>query len=98
MAFLLGFSSQLHFVYSSVVEGLFLVIRVDSIMGSYQESDNGRREEIEGTPGSLVWVQRRNGSWWPGRVLGEDELPDSLPDSPKSGTPVKLLGRQDGSM
>ncbi|TVU28130.1 hypothetical protein EJB05_19639 [Eragrostis curvula] len=49
------------------------------------------------SPGTIVWVRRRNGSWWPGRILGQDELPPSQIMSPRSGTPVKLLGREDAS-
>ncbi|CAL4963159.1 unnamed protein product [Urochloa decumbens] len=49
--------------------------------------------------GALVWVRRRNGSWWPGRILGMDELPDNVVIPPRSaGTPIKLLGRPDGSI
>ncbi|CAA0813099.1 Tudor/PWWP/MBT superfamily protein [Striga hermonthica] len=48
--------------------------------------------------GSIVWVRRRNGSWWPGKILGPDELSSSLITSPRSGTPVKLLGREDASV
>ncbi|XP_052210703.1 uncharacterized protein At1g51745-like [Diospyros lotus] len=45
--------------------------------------------------GKLVWVQRKNGSWWPGRVVEPNELsPFPLVPS-KPGTPVKLLGRED---
>ncbi|KAF3669663.1 putative 60S ribosomal protein L28 [Capsicum annuum] len=50
---------------------------------------------IDASVGGLVWVRRRNGSWWPGRILGSDELPQSCSVSPRSGTPVKLLGRED---
>ncbi|XP_062220008.1 uncharacterized protein At1g51745-like isoform X2 [Phragmites australis] len=50
------------------------------------------------SPGTIVWVRRRNGSWWPGRILGADELPPSQIMSPRSGTPVKLLGREDASV
>ncbi|KAM7279871.1 hypothetical protein ACFE04_007005 [Oxalis oulophora] len=50
------------------------------------------------TAGSIVWVRRRNGSWWPGKVLGAEELPLSHITSPRSGTPVKLLGREDASV
>lgn len=53
---------------------------------------------IDGSVGGLVWVRRRNGSWWPGRIMGHDELPESCLVSPRSGTPVKLLGRKDASM
>ncbi|KAG2660861.1 hypothetical protein PVAP13_1KG464100 [Panicum virgatum] len=49
-------------------------------------------------PGTIVWVRRRNGSWWPGRILGPEELPPSQIMSPRSGTPVKLLGREDASV
>ncbi|TKW14966.1 hypothetical protein SEVIR_5G201000v4 [Setaria viridis] len=49
--------------------------------------------------GALVWVRRRNGSWWPGRILGMDELPENTVIPPRSaGTPIKLLGRPDGSI
>ncbi|OIV94962.1 hypothetical protein TanjilG_22159 [Lupinus angustifolius] len=43
--------------------------------------------------GSIVWVRRRNGSWWPGQILASDEFSAS-----RSGTPVKLLGREDASV
>ncbi|KAI3684209.1 hypothetical protein L6452_33430 [Arctium lappa] len=64
-------------------------------MGSSYEA-NGK--SIDSTVGGLVWVRRRNGSWWPGRILGPDELPESSLVSPRSGTPVKLLGREDASV
>ncbi|GFP94291.1 uncharacterized protein at1g51745 [Phtheirospermum japonicum] len=48
--------------------------------------------------GSIVWVRRRNGSWWPGKILGPEELSSSHITSPRSGTPVKLLGREDASV
>lgn len=48
--------------------------------------------------GTIVWVRRRNGSWWPGKILGPDELSASHLMSPRSGTPVKLLGREDASV
>ncbi|CAN4100635.1 unnamed protein product [Withania somnifera] len=57
----------------------------------------GRSETELGT-GSIVWVRRRNGSWWPGKILGVDELSASHLMSPRSGTPVKLLGREDASV
>ncbi|OWM75758.1 hypothetical protein CDL15_Pgr021923 [Punica granatum] len=50
------------------------------------------------SPGSIVWVRRRNGSWWPGKILGPEELSDSHLTSPRAGTPVKLLGREDASI
>ncbi|KAG2700939.1 hypothetical protein I3760_06G019500 [Carya illinoinensis] len=50
------------------------------------------------SPGSIVWVRRRNGSWWPGKILGPEELGASHLTSPRSGTPVKLLGREDASV
>ncbi|KAK6124949.1 hypothetical protein DH2020_041310 [Rehmannia glutinosa] len=53
---------------------------------------------IDASVGGLVWVRRRNGSWWPGRIIGPDELPDGCLPTPRSGTPVKLLGREDASV
>lgn len=64
-------------------------------MGSSSETSN---KSIDASVGGLVWVRRRNGSWWPGRIMGLDELPDSSAVSPRSGTPVKLLGRDDASV
>ncbi|KAI5422714.1 uncharacterized protein At1g51745 [Lathyrus oleraceus] len=64
-------------------------------MGSSGESNiNG----INASVGGLVWVRRRNGSWWPGRIMSLDELSEGCLVSPRSGTPVKLLGRDDASV
>lgn len=54
--------------------------------------------KIDTVVGTIVWVRRRNGSWWPGRILGADELSETHLLSPRSGTPVKLLGREDASV
>ncbi|KAL3511711.1 hypothetical protein ACH5RR_024428 [Cinchona calisaya] len=64
-------------------------------MGSDDDTSN---KAVDASVGGLVWVRRRNGSWWPGRILGPEELPESCLVSPKSGTPVKLLGREDASV
>ncbi|KAL8148515.1 uncharacterized protein At1g51745-like [Apium graveolens] len=65
-------------------------------MGS---SDTGTSTGVgDCTVGSIVWVRRRNGSWWPGKILGEEDLSGSHVLSPRSGTPVKLLGREDASV
>ncbi|MCD7455110.1 hypothetical protein HAX54_027014 [Datura stramonium] len=63
-------------------------------MGS-SETEGGL---LECGTGSIVWVRRRNGSWWPGKILGTNELSASHLMSPRSGTPVKLLGREDASV
>ncbi|KAF0927891.1 hypothetical protein E2562_036808 [Oryza meyeriana var. granulata] len=47
--------------------------------------------------GTLVWVRRPNGSWWPGRVISPLDVPDGCPGPPKSpATPIMLLGRRQG--
>ncbi|KAM0918587.1 hypothetical protein ACQ4PT_008742 [Festuca glaucescens] len=47
--------------------------------------------------GTLVWVRRANGSWWPGRVVSPNEVPECCPAPPRSpATPILLLGRRDG--
>ncbi|ONK71498.1 uncharacterized protein A4U43_C04F9270 [Asparagus officinalis] len=62
-------------------------------------SDGGEGGSIvDCSVGTIVWVRRRNGSWWPGRILGPEELSASHLMSPRSGTPVKLLGREDASV
>lgn len=53
---------------------------------------------IDPSVGGLVWVRRMNGSWWPGRILGSDEVPENSLSTPRLGTPVKLLGREDASV
>lgn len=50
-------------------------------------------KEDGGRLGPLLWVRRPNGSWWPGLVLSPDQFVER-----RKGTPVKLLGREDGSM
>ncbi|KAA0061116.1 Tudor/PWWP/MBT superfamily protein, putative isoform 1 [Cucumis melo var. makuwa] len=65
-------------------------------MGSFDGSNTTKA--IDASVGGLVWVRRRNGSWWPGRIMGLEELSESCLVSPKSGTPVKLLGREDASI
>ncbi|KZV31828.1 hypothetical protein F511_25941 [Dorcoceras hygrometricum] len=61
-------------------------------------SDNDPGKGIDASAGGLVWVRRRNGSWWPGRIQGADELPENSVPIPRFGTPVKLLGREDASV
>ncbi|KAL9225595.1 hypothetical protein vseg_001500 [Gypsophila vaccaria] len=62
--------------------------------GNEVEVKNG----LESTLGGLVWVQRKNGSWWPGQIVGEEELGGEGVSDPRSGTPIKLLGRDDTSV
>ncbi|KAL2925038.1 hypothetical protein RDABS01_007563 [Bienertia sinuspersici] len=64
------------------------------MVGSGSNEEKGRKA-LDSTVGGLVWVQRRNGSWWPGQIVGLDELPENCLSSPRSGTPIKLLGRDD---
>ncbi|CAN4128060.1 unnamed protein product [Withania somnifera] len=56
---------------------------------------------IERRGGSVVWVQRQNGTWWPGRILCSNEIPSSGTVSRTSFSsrfPIKLLGRDDASV
>ncbi|KAF2301992.1 hypothetical protein GH714_031171 [Hevea brasiliensis] len=66
-------------------------------MGSSDDPNNNSKV-IDASVGGLVWVRRRNGSWWPGRIMGLDEISEGSLVSPRSGTPVKLLGREDASV
>ncbi|WCJ39605.1 Tudor/PWWP/MBT superfamily protein [Euphorbia peplus] len=61
-------------------------------------SSDDPSKTIDGAVGGLVWVRRRNGSWWPGRIMALDEISEGSLVSPRSGTPVKLLGREDASV
>lgn len=59
-----------------------------------------RGDDLKGmnaSAGGLVWVRRRNGSWWPGRILCVDELAKCL-HTKKTGTPIKLLGREEATV
>lgn len=58
----------------------------------------GPSKGIDPSVGGLVWVRRRNGSWWPGRILDPEDLPENSLSMPRLGTPVKLLGREDASV
>ncbi|XP_074276027.1 uncharacterized protein At1g51745 [Silene latifolia] len=53
---------------------------------------------LHATVGGLVWVRRKNGSWWPGQIVCSEELSDTDMVTPRSGTPIKLLGRDDISV
>ncbi|KAH9321337.1 hypothetical protein KI387_015976, partial [Taxus chinensis] len=65
------------------------------LVGMERGTDGGT---VDDSIGTIVWVRRRNGSWWPGRILAPNELSLSHLMSPRSGTPVKLLGREDASV
>ncbi|CAI9766116.1 unnamed protein product [Fraxinus pennsylvanica] len=56
------------------------------------------KKAIDASVGRLVWVRRQNGSWWPGRILSPDELPETILPVPRAGTPIQLLGREDTSL
>ncbi|CAN6927789.1 hypothetical protein Bca52824_080813 [Brassica carinata] len=58
-------------------------------------NDDQNLKAINASVGRLVWVRLRNGSWWPGQTLLHEEVPESSLLSPKLGTPIKLLGRDD---
>ncbi|KAL8139798.1 hypothetical protein V2J09_005819 [Rumex salicifolius] len=48
---------------------------------------------LDSFAGRLVWVRRKNGSWWPGQIMN---MNDSCLDEAKSnGVPIKLLARDD---
>ncbi|XP_060207741.1 uncharacterized protein At1g51745-like [Lycium barbarum] len=56
---------------------------------------------IESRGGSVVWVQRQNGTWWPGRILCSNEIQTCGILSPTNSTsrfPIKLLGRANASV
>ncbi|KAK4785101.1 hypothetical protein SAY86_001790 [Trapa natans] len=67
-------------------------------MGGSSSEPSSNNKGIDASVGGLVWVRRRNGSWWPGRIVGLDELSEDCLVSPRSGTPVQLLGREDASI
>ena len=54
--------------------------------------------KIDSSVVALLWVRRRNGSWWPGQLHGAEELPGSHLLSPRTGTPVKFFRREDASV
>ncbi|KAJ4917800.1 Tudor/PWWP/MBT superfamily protein [Raphanus sativus] len=60
-----------------------------------ESNDDQNLKAINASVGRLVWVRLRNGSWWPGQTLLHEEAPENTLLSPKLGTPIKLLGRDD---
>lgn len=61
--------------------------------------EKGMGAVVDCSVGAIVWVRRRNGSWWPGTIVGPEELSGAHNlMSPRSGTPVKLLGREDATV
>ncbi|CAH8357642.1 unnamed protein product [Eruca vesicaria subsp. sativa] len=60
-----------------------------------ESNDDQNLKAIKASVGRLVWVRLRNGSWWPGQTLLHEEVPENSLVSPKPGTPIKLLGRDD---
>lgn len=91
------FASSVPFVGGAVRHRVILDL-VDSSSFSMGSEQDGILSSNNVSAGGLVWVRRPNGSWWPGRVVGRDELPAKCVLPPRSGTPIKLLGREDGSM
>ncbi|CAL9150961.1 unnamed protein product [Musa hybrid cultivar] len=91
------FASSVPFVGGAVRHRVILDL-VDSSSFSMGSEQDGILSSNNVSAGGLVWVRRPNGSWWPGRVVGRDELPTKCVLPPRSGTPIKLLGREDGSM
>ncbi|CAA7044483.1 unnamed protein product [Microthlaspi erraticum] len=60
-----------------------------------ESNDDQNLKAINESVGRLVWVRRRNGSWWPGQTLVHDQVPENSLSHPQVGTPIKLLGRDD---
>ncbi|KAA8521229.1 hypothetical protein F0562_011934 [Nyssa sinensis] len=56
------------------------------------------KKGVDSRVGTIVWVQRKNRSWWPGRVVGPNELSPSHLLQPRAGTPVKLFGKDDATV
>lgn len=90
------FEITIFFVFIGFGCSSYSLFVVGPDMGS--SSGEAKSNGIDASVGGLVWVRRRNGSWWPGRIMGLDELSEGSLVSPRSGTPVKLLGREDASV
>lgn len=60
-----------------------------------ESNDDLNLKAINESVGRLVWVRLRNASWWPGQTLLHDQVPEKSLLTPKVGTPIKLLGRDD---
>ncbi|CAA2978851.1 Hypothetical predicted protein [Olea europaea subsp. europaea] len=69
-----------------------------SLIVNMGRSAHDNKKAIDESVGGLVWVQRQNGSWWPGRILSPDKLPETILPVPRAGTPIQLLGREEASL
>lgn len=48
--------------------------------------------------GTLVWLRRPNGTWWPSIVISPLDVPEGCPAPPRCpAVPIMLLGRRDGT-
>lgn len=70
--------------------------------GLPKEEEEEDASEPEGAPevdvsaeGTLVWLRRPNGSWWPSIVISPEDVPSACTAPPRCGaTPIMLLGRR----
>ncbi|KAF8724822.1 hypothetical protein HU200_020760 [Digitaria exilis] len=81
--------------------------RGGEIVGAQAQMGGLPKEEdasaTEGAPavdvfaeGTLVWLRRPNGSWWPSIVISPQDVPGGAvsPTRPRCATPIMLLGRR----
>ncbi|KAL6841558.1 hypothetical protein ACP4OV_028701 [Aristida adscensionis] len=59
--------------------------------------EEGGAEVDVSAEGTLVWLRRPNGTWWPSIVISPRDVPAGCPAPPRcAATPIMLLGRRGG--
>ncbi|TVT99025.1 hypothetical protein EJB05_55655 [Eragrostis curvula] len=62
------------------------------------EAEAGSEAVDVSAEGTLVWLRRPNGTWWPSIVISPLDVPDGCPAPPRCpAVPIMLLGRRDGT-
>ena len=69
-------------------------------MGALPKEEDASEPELSpavdvSAEGTLVWLRRPNGSWWPSIVISPQDVPVGCAAPPRcAATPIMLLGRR----
>ena len=69
-------------------------------MGALPKEEDASEPELSpavdvSAEGTLVWLRRPNGTWWPSIVISPQDVPSNCATLPRcAATPIMLLGRR----